>query len=233
MSELGRRQKQVSVSEIDVDKSMSGKWTNEKHSSFLNSMEAMFVKQLYNQEYKAMDSPKWRSRRKTQLNPSLPDQSKTKPRTTGQFKVFESGCWKTYNSVGAPRGAYPTDLPNNGALCNKGDIVRRHATVSNQSFDIISVDQYRSSSYSYKEVSDQNFVDDEPKQTTHLSRKRMKANVSNTTFSDQVVPTAQSPLVINSGTHYEGENHNTTAQGSSSPKAVCGYFKDEEPNGDP
>lgn len=199
MSELGQRLKPVSTSDFGMQESMCGEWTNEKHSSYLNSMEAMFVKQLYNHEYDGMDSPHWRSRRKNQLNPSSAAQSNLKPHTPGQFKVFESGCWTAYDSV---------------ETHSKTTIVRRNATNSKQSPNIEAEDQCQDSSYCYTEVSDQNFVDDEPKQTNHMSRKRTKGKVANTTFNDQVVPTSQSPIAVNAGKYYKGGNHNATTQDS-------------------
>lgn len=151
-----------------MKESMSTEWTNEKHCLYLNSMEAMFVKQLYNSQYNAMDSG-WRSRRKNQLNTSSSGESIVKPQTSAQFKVLQSGRRKNISVIGTQPGLDSTDESRVlvDTPCNSHNI----------------------------EVSDQNFVDkeDAPIQRSHVSKKkRMKEKVSNDTIKDQVVPTAVS-----------------------------------------
>ncbi|KAL4196710.1 hypothetical protein AMTRI_Chr04g184560 [Amborella trichopoda] len=57
--------------------STSAEWTNEKHSSYLNSIEALFVKQLYEEEYCPLDLGGRQSRRQKLPNRN-PDQPKAK-----------------------------------------------------------------------------------------------------------------------------------------------------------
>ncbi|CAA6658873.1 unnamed protein product [Spirodela intermedia] len=74
----------------EIVESMPMEWTDEKHNSYLNSIEASFVNQLYNHEFNSNHLLGWSSR--TQKNPHL-----SGPHTgscySGQFKVLRGGCW--------------------------------------------------------------------------------------------------------------------------------------------
>lgn len=50
--------------------SLSTEWTEEKHSLYINSMEASFVEQLHNHEYCLWDLHSWLSRKYKLLDPS-------------------------------------------------------------------------------------------------------------------------------------------------------------------
>ncbi|KAF8410062.1 hypothetical protein HHK36_002584 [Tetracentron sinense] len=66
-----------------VAESIATEWTDEKHSLYLNSMEASFVDQLYH----SMDLHGRSSQKENR-----PD-----PNSSGQFKVLRGGCWQKIN----------------------------------------------------------------------------------------------------------------------------------------
>ncbi|KAF8406318.1 hypothetical protein HHK36_008404 [Tetracentron sinense] len=87
------QRKEISITGFPVAESMSTDWTDEKHSSYLNSMEASFVNQLYS----SMDLLGWQSQKK----PLDPNSSRQLHANTcissGQFKVLRHGCWQKIN----------------------------------------------------------------------------------------------------------------------------------------
>ncbi|KAL5982468.1 hypothetical protein ACLOJK_016540 [Asimina triloba] len=78
---------------IQRGESMSTEWTDEKHSMYLNSMEASFVKQLYCDKYQLMDLHGSRSRKRLLNQNSLQSNASTHS-SSGQFKVLRGGCWE-------------------------------------------------------------------------------------------------------------------------------------------
>ncbi|XP_058089506.1 cold-regulated protein 27-like [Magnolia sinica] len=76
-------------------KHVSMTWTDEKHSSYLSSIEASFVKQLHNHKYPSMHFHGWLSRRRRKLIDlnSIPSNANTHF-SSGQFKVHRRGCWE-------------------------------------------------------------------------------------------------------------------------------------------
>ncbi|OVA15818.1 hypothetical protein BVC80_1825g63 [Macleaya cordata] len=78
---------------IQMAKPLPTEWTDEKHRLYLSSMEASFVKQLYNLEYCSTDLLDWssRGRNKLDLNSSRQLNADT------QFKVLRGGSWKKLN----------------------------------------------------------------------------------------------------------------------------------------
>ncbi|KAL5714159.1 hypothetical protein ACHQM5_016158 [Ranunculus cassubicifolius] len=180
-----REQKQTSIQVIPVRESTSTKWTNEKHSLYLNSMEAMFVSQLY-------DSLGWSSRWKKQLNPTSSGQSNAKSHTSHQFKILERGCRRKFNSTGSQQHGLEdsTNLSKHDQLCRRVINISRHPAVSNNPPAIQSTDLCQQPLFSFREVSDQNFVDDETTQTNHQNkRKRSRATIADSISNDQCIPT--------------------------------------------
>ncbi|KAJ8501222.1 hypothetical protein OPV22_011774 [Ensete ventricosum] len=70
-----------------VDSGSKG-WTDEKHTLFLNSIEASFVNELYNEQYHSKAVQGWLSRTKEHKGSTEPSMK------YGQFKVLRKGCWR-------------------------------------------------------------------------------------------------------------------------------------------
>ncbi|KAF5207257.1 hypothetical protein FRX31_003156 [Thalictrum thalictroides] len=189
----------LSYQGIQMEEPMSIEWTNEKHSLYLNSMEASFVKQLYNHEYNAMDMLGWRSRRRNQHNSSSSGQSNANVGTSGH------GI-NTRAFMKHPRNQHCSPVENlqevtsanlSGALYGAAINLGRQATNSNQS---LSPQSNPCQSSCYEEMSGQNFMDEgnQPVQIiNHPNRKkRMKTSITNARSKDQVVPIAKSPIPV-------------------------------------
>ncbi|XP_052200745.1 cold-regulated protein 27 [Diospyros lotus] len=74
--------------------SMCTEWTDEKHSLYLNSMEASFVNELYN----SFDLLGWRSQNHhCSDTKSLGKKHASVRVSSGQYKVLRSGCWGKIN----------------------------------------------------------------------------------------------------------------------------------------
>ncbi|RZC48435.1 hypothetical protein C5167_016860 [Papaver somniferum] len=69
-------------------------WTDEKHRLYLSSMEASFVKQLYNLGSRSTDLLGGRERNKLDLNSSRRSNAIS---SSGQFKVLRGGSWQKIN----------------------------------------------------------------------------------------------------------------------------------------
>ncbi|XWS25611.1 hypothetical protein CRYUN_Cryun27aG0082700 [Craigia yunnanensis] len=161
-----------------VTESTSTEWTDEKHSLYLKSMEASFVNQLYD----SMNSIGWNSQK--EKLPGSKSSRQTHCTSSGQFKVLRGGCWKKIN-FGGP-----------GFERNKKD--DSHCFVASpwiQHFRSGSKTRVLAScrlqdSASPKEVSDQNFVDEEQseKASNECGSKKLKTLVSDASCNDQVVP---------------------------------------------
>ncbi|THU45923.1 hypothetical protein C4D60_Mb02t23080 [Musa balbisiana] len=85
----------------------SNRWTDEKHTLFLNSIEASFVNELYDEQYHSKAFLGWFSRIKKRKEPSGPYENDLKSGQfkessgpyendlkSGQFKVLRKGCWE-------------------------------------------------------------------------------------------------------------------------------------------
>lgn len=72
---------------------MATKWTDEKHRLYLDSMEASFVKQLYNNEYGPINTLGSLSRAQVQTNSSASESSDVKSQPFGQV------CWLDFQKV--------------------------------------------------------------------------------------------------------------------------------------
>lgn len=95
--------------EYQVTEPTTTEWTDEKHSMYLKSMEASFVKQLYN----SMDLLGWNSGKdnlsgkKSSQKMHVGTNSKS-----GQFKVLQSGCWQKVNFRKAEAQSVNVDGPH-------------------------------------------------------------------------------------------------------------------------
>ncbi|XP_058097155.1 cold-regulated protein 27 isoform X2 [Magnolia sinica] len=77
--------------------SVSTEWTDEKHSLYLDSIEALFVKQLHNREYQSVDLYGRLPRTQKLLNQNNLQSNTNSHVSFGQFKVLRSGCWEKLN----------------------------------------------------------------------------------------------------------------------------------------
>ncbi|XP_068638698.1 cold-regulated protein 27 isoform X2 [Aristolochia californica] len=83
--------------EHPIAESACSEWTDEKHSLYLNFIEASFVNQLYNHEYGSMESLGRYPRGKEPKGPTCSQSSSKRSLSSGQFKVLRSGCWEKLN----------------------------------------------------------------------------------------------------------------------------------------
>ncbi|GMI96735.1 cold regulated gene 27 [Hibiscus trionum] len=161
-----------------MTESISTEWTDEKHSLYLKSMEASFVNQLYD----SMTSLGWNSKDKL---PGSKSSRKTICVSSGQFKVLRGGCWKKIN------------FERPGFQSNKRDGSRsfvaspwvQHFRSGSRSCGVLASCSLQDNASS-KEVSDQNFVDEEQGEKTsgECSPKRLKTSITDASCNDQVVP---------------------------------------------
>ncbi|KAL4271622.1 hypothetical protein GQ457_13G008930 [Hibiscus cannabinus] len=131
--------------------STSTEWTDEKHNLYLKSMEASFVDQLYD----SMDFPPWKSPKDGT--------------TSGQFKVLRGGCWKKINFE------TPGFRPNkrDRSSCFMASPWIQHFRSGSKSRVFASCSHLQENA-SPKEVSDQNFVDEEQGEKTSNERGSKK-----------------------------------------------------------
>lgn len=80
--------------EIQMAEPLVTEWTDEKHRLYLSSMEASFVKQLYNLGSRSTDLLGGRERNKLDLNSSRRSNAIS---SSGQFKVLRGGSWQKIN----------------------------------------------------------------------------------------------------------------------------------------
>ncbi|MCL7024537.1 hypothetical protein MKW94_018841 [Papaver nudicaule] len=80
--------------EIQMAEPLATEWTDEKHRLYLSSMEASFVKQLYNLDSYSTDLLRGRERNKLDLNSSRRSNANS---SSGQFKVLRGGNWQKIN----------------------------------------------------------------------------------------------------------------------------------------
>ncbi|KAK8683867.1 hypothetical protein V6N13_039913 [Hibiscus sabdariffa] len=162
-----------------IKESTSTEWTDEKHSLYLKSMEASFVNQLYG----SMSSLGWNSKEKL---PGSKSSRKSHCVSSGQFKVLRGGCWKKIN------------FERPGFQLNKRD--GSHSFVANpwiqhfrsgsSSCGVLASRSLQDHASSSKEVSDQNFIDEEQGENNsgECSPKMLKTLVTDASCNDQVVP---------------------------------------------
>lgn len=69
-------------------------WTDEKHSSYLDSIEASFVKKMYDKEYCALDLCGRAPKEPENLDPDSAESRLNFPSPFNEFKVWQKGCWR-------------------------------------------------------------------------------------------------------------------------------------------
>ncbi|KAF6144006.1 hypothetical protein GIB67_017614 [Kingdonia uniflora] len=185
-----------SLQDLQMAESPCKEWTNEKHSLFLNFMEASFVKQLHS----------------------------TKTRvSSGQFKVLQKGCWKKLNFGRADRennaDEFPICLDN--PWIQRFKSIGKDRDVDFQNLQEIDTQCTKFANDSHlrsqdpvcdnEEVSDQNFVDEDhgQEQSSRLWTKRVKLEVADIpTSTDQVVPIRKCPTPVESNERFASASQN-------------------------
>lgn len=76
---------------------ISAKWTDEKHSLYLNSMEASFVEQMHNCEDHKMNFHNLLPRKGRVLEPNTKHSNRKGHLPSSQFKVLRRGYWERIN----------------------------------------------------------------------------------------------------------------------------------------
>ncbi|GMH04034.1 hypothetical protein Nepgr_005873 [Nepenthes gracilis] len=183
---------------------MSVEWTDEKHSLYLESMEASFVDQLYN----SMNFLGWQWQKEHRS--AAISSMHMKSRSSGQFKVHQDGSWQRINfergehlleeadgrdillanpwirhfrggcRQDVPFATYQQNIASRSQQVSYGRKKELACGLVNKSelFPVCSHHQYPLNSN--EEVSDQNFVDedDEERKDHHIHRtKRRKQSV--------------------------------------------------------
>lgn len=69
-------------------------WTDEKHSSYLDSIEASFVKKMYDKEYCALDLCGQAPKEQENLDPDSAESRLNFPSPFNEFKVWQKGRWR-------------------------------------------------------------------------------------------------------------------------------------------
>ncbi|MBA0808155.1 hypothetical protein Gohar_023913 [Gossypium harknessii] len=140
---------QLTSSSVVAESSTSTEWTDEKHSLYLNSMEASFINQLYD----SVNLVGWNSQKEKLERPKSSRQIHCT--SSGQFKVLRGGCWKKINFE------RPGFQPNktNGSRSFVGSPWIQQFRSGSKSCVLASSSLQGNAST--REVSDQNFVDEE------------------------------------------------------------------------
>ncbi|XP_048226974.1 cold-regulated protein 27 isoform X2 [Ricinus communis] len=214
-SSSGESSAESAQQELQMTEPISTEWTDEKHRLYLKSMEASFVKQLYN----SMDDLDLQLK-KEMSDPNLSKQVHSNKSTpSGQFKILRGGCWEKINFQ---RPASQVNIANepSGVLISPWirhfrsarkpqDIVQERIALQNQAINssgkkVVSgctatcfKRSYPRRFYSCRngpvdsntEVSDQNFVDENirsGKKTSACSSERMKKPKTGAAINDQI-----------------------------------------------
>ncbi|XWS24237.1 hypothetical protein CRYUN_Cryun28dG0083700 [Craigia yunnanensis] len=159
-----------------VTESTSTEWTDEKHSLYLNSMEASFVNQLYD----SRNFFGWNSHK--EKLPGSKSSRQAHCTTSGQFKVLRGGSWKKINFERPGFQLNKTD----DSHCFVASPWIQHFRSGSKSRVLASCSLQDSASS--KEVSDQNFVDEEQGASSECRSKKLKTLVTDASCIDQVVP---------------------------------------------
>ncbi|KAL3514524.1 hypothetical protein ACH5RR_027241 [Cinchona calisaya] len=183
--------------------SQSTQWTDQKHSLYLDSMEASFVNQLYD----SLDVLGGCSKQECTSEPKSSRQMNNGvPTPSGQFKVFKDGSWVRVNfsnfsrELPRPRKAEKSvPFLANPWIQHYRSSSRHRTTISPTSQGQALVFRCQDSIGSNAEVTDQNFVD-EVFEEENTSRKRhqkcRKVSATTASSNDQVVPLAKLSLDI-------------------------------------
>lgn len=205
-------------SQIPPPKGQLTEWTDEKHSSYLGSLEASFVTELHrSMQLRGLRSQDnmWRA------SSSEKPQAKTR-NSSDQFFVLRDGCWQKINFerndafsnstadshvvLGTPwirrftssskqRTVRSPDARGHGIVCNKAVLLKENFTSSRGSLrgleqHSVCLPCHQDLVGNITEVSDQNFEDeDQGEMSSRASMvKRLKTASVDATNNDQVVP---------------------------------------------
>lgn len=150
--------------------SVATKWTNEKHKSYLNHIEASFIEQLHSNE---LFDGSW----KTPIHAAASHGLVPKSQLFCQFKVRRRGCLEN--------SEYENSVNKNGS---------EHERIEGHSANFKKAKQFcfhrlnRDTIDRVTEVSDQNFVDENVADEGISKRRRKKRSRTVSTITDQVVP---------------------------------------------
>ncbi|MFQ6639575.1 hypothetical protein Gotur_016261 [Gossypium turneri] len=136
-------------SSVVAESSTSTEWTDEKHSLYLNSMEASFINQLYD----SVNLVGWNSQKEKLERPKSSRQIHCT--SSGQFKVLRGGCWKKINFE---RPGFQPNKTNGSRSFVGSPWIQQFRSGSKSCVLASSSIQGNAST---REVSDQNFVDEE------------------------------------------------------------------------
>ncbi|KAH9317190.1 hypothetical protein KI387_018959 [Taxus chinensis] len=104
----------VNNSAPELVDSLETEWTDEKHSSYLDSIEASFVKKMYDREYCSLDLCGQTPKEMEALDSDCAESRLNFPSPFNEFKVWQKGCWRTLPDYGKfqrcsfPRGVGST-----------------------------------------------------------------------------------------------------------------------------
>ncbi|XP_062176554.1 cold-regulated protein 27 isoform X2 [Alnus glutinosa] len=185
-------------------------WTDQKHSLYLDSLEASFVTELQ----RSMRLRGLCSQDNVRGTYS-PEEPRTKTRkSSDEFMVLRDGCWQKINferkdnlldstadshvvlgspwirhftSSGKQRTERSLYVQEDGVLFHEGTHLKGNLTSASGSSRGLDHQGFFGSS---TEISDQNFVDEDQgeKSSCASKAKRLKASAADATSSDQVVP---------------------------------------------
>ncbi|XP_076925661.1 cold-regulated protein 27-like [Bidens hawaiensis] len=175
---------------MDSQKDESSRWTNEKHSLYLKSIEASFVNQLYN----SLDMQTSQTQ-----NPFSSDAISTlNCIPSGQFKVLQRGRWSNKCFKKEKSHVKDADKPRVSSgnpwiqHFTNGSLKRLSSTSTSLNYPVTDSRLHdQDMGCSNKEVTDQNFVED-----TTCSRKRTRTSkiTHSRSSNDQVVPGCTSEI---------------------------------------
>lgn len=94
-SNSGGQDESASDSIPELADSLETEWTDEKHSSYLDSIEASFVKKMYDREYCSLDLCGQSPKEMETLDPDSAESRLNFPSPFNEFKVWQKGCWQT------------------------------------------------------------------------------------------------------------------------------------------
>ncbi|KAJ0818811.1 putative cold-regulated protein [Helianthus annuus] len=192
---------------VDLRKDESSKWTNEKHSLYLKSIEALFVDQLYNsldmQTYSSDEISTGKNKPDTCIASGqvydlmkpiyTPHQklflfvSNVRIQLICQFKVLQRGCWSKKCFKREQSHLKDADRPqvspsNHWIQHFTNGSLKRQTSTSTQDF-VTDSRLHQETGCSNTEGTDQNFVED-----AMSSRKRVRTSKIAHSTKDQVVP---------------------------------------------
>ncbi|KAI3726677.1 hypothetical protein L1987_66476 [Smallanthus sonchifolius] len=171
---------------MDTQKEESSRWTDEKHSLYLKSIEASFIDQLYN----SLDMQTCRTQ--NTCSSDAISTWKNNPNTcipSGQFKVLRRGCWsKKCFKIEKSRlkdADRPHVSPDNPWIQHftNGSLKRLSSSSTSLQYPVPESQLHQETGCSNTEVTDQNFAEDTP-----CSRKRTRTSKVAHSSNDQVVP---------------------------------------------